>query len=323
MRTLVVGLACLVAGAASAEEAVYRMRGPTVPVARQVNGYRLDVRDLGDGEVAVRVVTSLGPIGSSGSYGGLEGPRRPQVPVDFELPSRLASSLRPELEAWQAATTVLEWVTDHIVLIEDDDGPQDAESVLTRHGGRCSGLANATAALLMAAGFDARTVSGLLISDHGVLRHRWVECRLPGAGWVPTDPTLGWWIITPRHVAFDDTVERLPEVMVDQRDTGDLHRLPRIGTVLVRPNDGAELICRLSDAIEGRTVVAQLRQGSDLRRGVLGPEARFSSLLPGRWVLTVELDGRVVEQRAFTLRSGAVHSYVVHLPSAVFQEVGS
>jgi len=323
VRALLVGLACLVAGGSWAEEAVYRMRGPTVPVARQVNGYRLDVRNLGGDEVEVHVTTSLGPVGSSGSYADLEGTPRPQVPVGFELPSRLTASLRPELETWQAATTVLEWVTDHIALIEDDDGPQDAESVIVRRGGRCSGLANATAALLMAAGFEARTVSGLLIGDHGVLRHRWVECRLPGAGWVPTDPTLGWWIITPRHVAFEDTVERLPEVIVDERDTGDLHQLPRIGAVLVRPNAGAELICRLSDADDRRTVVARLQRGSDRRRGVLGPEVRFGRLLPGRWVLTVELDGHVVEKQVLTLRSGAVHSYVVHLPSAASVEVGS
>ena len=54
----------------------------------------------------------------------------------------------------------------------------------------------------------------------------------------------------------------------------------------------------------------------DRRHAVLGREVRFSSLLPGRWLLVVELDGRVVERREFDLRTGVVHSYVIRLPAS-------
>jgi hypothetical protein len=316
-------LVLLAAGVAFPDQAVYRMTGATLPVERVVNGYRLEVHDDDDGVVEVRVTTSLGPIGSNGTYTGVGAGRRPQVPEAFDLPSGLRTRLRLEVDAWQAATAVLEWVTDHIQLIAHDNLPQDAASVLARGGGRCSGLANATAALLMAAGFEARTVSGLLIGPREAIPHRWVECRLPGAGWVPTDPTLGWWVITAGHVAFSDTVDEVPEIVVVEPTTSDLRRFPRLGTTIVRPNHGAELICRLDDTDETRRVVARLERGSDRHRAVLGSEVRFSRLLPGRWLLTVELDGRVVERRRLTLRSGSVHSYVVRLPGEEPEEVGS
>ena len=323
MKAYIFGLVLVSAVAVHADEAVYLMRGPILPLPHAANGYALDIRDRADGSVEVHVETSLNPIGSQGSFAEVRAGNRQLVPEDFELPSSLRSDLRPEMSAWEAATAVLEWVSFHLALVDDDHRLQDAESVLRRRGGRCSGLANATAALLLAAGFDARTVSGLLITGREAIPHRWVECRLPGVGWVPTDPTLGWWAITPRHVAFDKTVDRVPEIITIEPATGELHKLPREGTTLVRPNQGAELVCRLTDLSDDRVAVAWLSRGSDRRQAVLGPEVRFASLLPGRWLLEVELDGKIVERRELNLRSGVIHSYVVHLPSDEPEEVGS
>jgi hypothetical protein len=323
LRILAVVTAVLAAVAVEADEAIYRMRGDVLPQVRAVNGYALDTRRLDGGWLEVRVTTSLGPVGARGSLAEVTADGRPELPPGFTLPATLRSELSPDLDAWQAATLVLGWVSDHLELVEDDHRPQDAISVLGRRGGRCSGLANATAALLLGAGFEARTVSGLLITGREAIPHRWVECRLPGAGWVPTDPTLGWWIITPRHVAFADTVATVPRIEVIRSAAGELHRLPRNGVHLVRPNLGAELVCRLDNLDDERTVVARLRQGTDRRLAVIDPQFRFSSLLPGRWVLEVELDGRLVERRELTLRSGTVHSYVVRLPSQEPEEVGS
>lgn len=322
MKTCLVGVALLVAGALHADEAVYLMRGPVLPVARSVNGYVVDVRQRGESGVEVRVETSLDPIGSEGAFAGVLAGGRPQVPDDFNLPSGLRAELRADLPAWEVATSVLEWVWKNLELIDDDNRPQDAASVLHRGGGRCSGLANATAALLMTAGFEARTVSGLLITDRHAIPHRWVECRLPAAGWVSTDPTLGLWTITAGHVAFADSVGHVPEVDVITPPRGELRRLPRRGTTMVRPNDGAELVCRLGRPADGRTAVASLQRGSDRRQAVLGSEVKFAGLLPGRWLLIVEVDGRVVERRELTLKEGAVHSYVVRLPLDPSVEVG-
>jgi hypothetical protein len=322
VKSRLIGLVILAAGVAHADEAVYRMRGPILPGMHAANGYAVGVRDLADGSVEVHVETSLNPIGANGTFAGVESGERPMVPDGFELPSSLRVDLRSEMGAWEAATTVLEWVNDRMSLVDNDRRPQDAVSVIKRGGGRCSGLANATAALLMAAGFEARTVSGLLISGRRAIPHRWVEARLPGAGWVPTDPTLGLWVVTPRHVAFDGAVDRVPEIEIVEQAAGELDRLPRTGTTIIRPNEGAELVCRLDHASDERSVVASLERGSDIRRGILGPEMRFASLLPGRWSLTVRVDGRVVERRELHLKAGVVHSYVVRLPLAAAQEVG-
>jgi hypothetical protein len=115
----------------------------------------------------------------------------------------------------------------------------------------------------------------------------------------------------------------VPDIETEWPAAGDLDRLPRSGTTVIRPNDGAELVCRLSDLADGRTAVVSLVRGSDRRRAILGPEARFESLLPGRWLLVIELGGRVVERRELTLKAGVVNSYVVRLPSDEPEEVGS
>lgn len=323
MRTGLVGLVLLLAGAVHADEAVYLMRGPVLPVARSVNGYIVDVRQRSETVAEVRVMTSINPIGSEGTLNDVRASDGPFVPAGFDLPPTLRSALRSDMTAWEAATEVLAWVSGHLELIADDGRPQDAASVLGRGGGRCSGLANATAALLMATGFEARTVSGLLIEGRRAIPHRWVECRLPGVGWVPTDPTLGWWTITPGHVSFRDAVDRVPAIEVVTPPLGELQQLPRSEAGLVRPNDGAELVCRVQELSAGRTAVATLERGAERRRIELGPEGRFASLLPGRWLLVVEVDGRVVETRRLTLEAGAVHSYVVNIPVDMREEVGS
>jgi hypothetical protein len=234
------------------------------------------------------------------------------VPSGFEVPRDLSKRLRPELDAWQAATLVLEWAADNVVVDVEDNGPQDATSVLKRGRGRCSGLANASVALLQVAGFEARTVSGLLLGDDGPIPHRWIECRLPRAGWVASDPTLGLWTITPRHIAFADTVVDLPEVRVLTASGDGLDRLPRRGGRVVRPNRGADLVCRLAPGWGHPSPVAVLRgRSGEVRRSSFHPEARFSDLLPGRWLLEIESNGTVVERRKLDLRSGDFRSYVV------------
>jgi len=321
-----IGLVCaalLISGFAHADEAVYLMRDGMLPVPRAANGYVVEVVRGADSSARVRVESSVNPIAAAGTYAEVLVGLRPAVPDGFRLPAELRTDLRPEMTAWEAATSVLEWVTDNLELIGDDRRPQDAISVLGRGGGRCSGLANATAALLMGAGFEARTVSGLLVEGRRAIPHRWVECRLPGAGWVPTDPTLGWWIVTSGHIAFPDTVERAPRVEVVVPPQGQLTGLPRVGTTMVRPNEGAELVCRLAGSLGAGQTIISLQRGSERRQAVLGEEVRFADLLPGRWVLIAEIAGRVVERRELVLKEGVVHSYVVHLPFAPPEEVGS
>jgi hypothetical protein len=310
--TLCLATLCLVFTSLSpGEEASYLLSGGDLPIATSSNGYSQIVHPV-DGGTEVRVATTLSPIGAGGTYADVLAGKAPEVPTGFELPKALLEDLRPDLDAWQAATLVLEWAADNVAVDVDDEGAQDAVSVLDRGRGRCSGLANATVALLRTAGFEARTVSGLLVGEWDSIPHRWIECRLPGAGWVASDPTLGLWTITPRHIAFSDTVEKLPEVRVLTASSDGLDRLPRHGGHLVRPNRGADLVCRLAPAWSHPDSIAVLRGGGgELRRARFDPEARFSELLPGRWLLEIVSEGRVVHRRQLDLRAGDFRSYVV------------
>jgi hypothetical protein len=297
---------------ASGEEASYLLIGGDVPVKAASNGFSQLVRPMAEGEVEVRVATTLTPIGAGGTYADVLSGEKPAVPSGFELPRRLFTQLRPDLDAWQAATLVLEWAADAVAVDVDDGGAQDAVSVLERGRGRCSGLANAAVALLQAAGFEARTVSGLLVGVERPIPHRWIECRLPGAGWVASDPTLGLWTITPRHLVFADTVTDLPEVRVVMAPEDGLDRLPRHGGRLLRPNQGADLVCRLSSTWSHPASVAVLRgNGGEVRRARFDPEAHFSDLLPGRWVLEIVSEEAVVSRTQFDLSAGDFRSYVV------------
>lgn len=315
MRILVLVSVFFAALSVGAEEATYLLSGGDIPVPAVANGFVQDVRVLADGKYEAHVAAVLAPIGATGTYAQVVAEGVPDVPTGFALPSRLKAALRPELEAWEAATLVLEWAANHLVLDVSDNGPQDAFSVLERGRGRCSGLANSTAALLLAAGFEARTVSGLLVGEDESVPHRWLECRLPGAGWVPTDPTLGLWIITSRHVVFPDTVGDLPVVQMLSGGGAGLDGMPRLRNRLLRPNGGADLVCRIPGGRVDPPPVAILRNSNgEVRRALLDPEAHFSGLLPGKWTLEVEAGGSVVERRALVLRSGTAHSYVVQRP---------
>jgi hypothetical protein len=323
MKALVAAVCAMGAAMAVASEARYLVRGDQLPRARAVNGYVQSVSLRPGGEVLVKVAAPAVPVESRGSYGSMVH-LEAELPDGFELPKALREELRPELEAFEAATAVLRWVAVHL-RIDEGSGPQDAVSVMARRAGRCSGVANASAALLLAAGFEARTVSGLLITDDGPVPHRWVEGRLPGAGWVPTDPTLGLWVITSRHLAFDDTVTGIPELRTLEAGGGDLDRLPRWRGRPARPNDGAGLVCRLiGDGEPTRAVAMLYGRGGEVHRAILEPEARFEALLPGRWRLVVMADGVILEQRELELAPSQVHSFTVdRSKTATEQEVGS
>lgn len=314
---------CLAAVApAGSREAVYIMRGPQLPVQTLVNGHAQLISETRAGELEVRVATEPVPIEARAAYAEIRRRPRQPVPQGFDLPRSLAGLLDDRADAWEAATRVLEWVARRVVLDTEDLYPQDARSVLHRRRGRCSGIANATVALLQAAGFEARTVSGLLMTDLGPEPHRWLECRLPGAGWVPGDPTLGLWTITPRHVVFADAVSVLPEVRVISFGSDPLSRLPTRGGMRVRPNEGVELVCRVVEPEAAPPVVATLvGPEGEVLQVWLTPEGRFTGLLPGRWVLTVERQGAVLSRQELHLNGAKQHLLALRLPSTAAQRL--
>ncbi len=296
----------------SGSEATYRLRSGDLPISHSVNGHSQSVEVVGDGEVLVRVGVPAVAVGAA--PGGFEPDPRVQaaLPSGFGLPGRLASALSSDLDAFTRATRVLRWVELSLSLDVSATGDQDAVSVLRRGNGRCSGLANATVALLRAAGFEARTVSGLLVSDDRVVPHRWLECLLPGAGWVPTDPTMGFWVMTPRHLVFSDTVTDIPVVEVVS-PPGRRVPYPVVDGVPTRPDQGSELVCRVINPCGGR-LVAVLRGDAGVElRTELDEVGRFSGLLPGRWRLEVTRDAEVVMRQTLDLGHGAHHSVAVRI----------
>lgn len=295
-----------------ANEASYRIRGGDLPIDHSVNGYSQSVEDLGEGVVLVRVTVLAEAIGSDPS--GYEPDSRilATLPEGFELPQRLESFLSPDLDAFSRATRVLRWVGRSLSIDNSGQGDQDAVSVLRRGNGRCSGLANAAVALLRAAGFRARTVSGLLISNDRIVPHRWLECLLPGAGWVPTDPTIGFWVMTPRHLVFPGTVDDLPVVDVVSLVEAPAS-FPLVEGVQARPDQGSELVFRVINPCGGK-VTAILRSSDGVeKQALLGEKGRVSRLLPGRWRLEVRRNEDVVFRQTLKLGAGAHHSVVVSI----------
>ncbi len=310
-------LAVALVAPAQADEAVYKVRGDRLPVEVVANGYVQTTLEGADGWMRVRVATSAAPVGASGTWTPLGQRAGGLVPPGFVMPARLNSRLRPQMSEFAVAGEIIEWVRRSVRIADHDTGPQDAASVLERRQGRCSGIANLATALLLSAGFEARTVSGLLVGDRGPVPHRWLECLLPDAGWVPTDPSLGRWVVTARHMTFADAVDPLPEVQLVSANPAE----PR--APVDRVNRGAELSCLLVGADDGTSAMAVLHgPGGDVRRAVLEPSGRFTGLQPGRWVLEIRVADVLVERQTLSLKAEQSRSLAIQLPQHQ-PEVGS
>ncbi|WP_368373003.1 transglutaminase family protein [Rubellimicrobium arenae] len=89
-------------------------------------------------------------------------------------------------------------VAGHLVYeTRDDEGTQSPTESLERRAGSCRDFAVLFAEAARSLGFGARLVSGYLYEpDEGAVgsqgagsTHAWAEVYVPGAGWIPFDPT--------------------------------------------------------------------------------------------------------------------------------------
>ncbi len=303
------------AGVVVAGQGIYVVSGAQ-PVSRVVNGSIQDSTPLGNGAWLVQVVTEQSPVAADTPVNDrrVSGATDPdlRVPEGFRPLPSLMRALAGRENLLERATAVLEWVQRTVTLDEKSLEPQDARSVLARGTARCSGLANAAVAALRAAGVPAHTLSGVLMTADGPVAHRWIEAHLGQAGWVPSDPTLGLWVVTPRHIvcrrpAVGDVSVEVRSILDD-----DLAVLPRTGPWPSRPREGAGLVVRMSglggsgEPQPGRVVLAG--PGGARREALTAGELSFSRLLPGHWVVRIEVGGETVREFGLDLRDGQLRS---------------
>lgn len=299
-------------------QGVYVVAGAE-PVQHAVNGSVQDVAPLGGGRWLVQVGTELAPLAPLAVEEGAPPPDPSflRLPSGFRLPRTVVNRLPGREDPLERATAVLAWVQRYVRLEDGERAPQDARSVLRRGSGRCSGLANAAAAALRAAGIPARTVSGILVTPDGPVPHRWVEAWLGRAGWVASDPTLGLWVVTPRHVACAAPAVGDVTVLVRSLVEDDLASLPLRGRWPSRPGVGARLTVHIGGLADrtgdGRSRVILEGPGGERRVTDAAGEADFIALVPGRWTVCLEVNGHRVRELEVHLRDGDVRSLALQV----------
>ena len=269
--------------------------------AYQNEGYRLRVR--GD-EVEIEVTAS--PLVSSSRFElpSLQGPA-----VDPVV--RLARGVTGDARThYEAISRLLGWVARNIEYDLDRDQSQDADAVLERRSGYCTGVARLTVALLSAVGIEAREVAGYVVADDEESGgyHRWIEARLPDRGWVFSDPLRSHHYVPATYLRLASE-ELLPEhgtqgLLIERQntvDTVDLFPLAAAGIRVRRNRDQLAAMLRVQIPDHG-TGIAEL-SGSALRRvhTLIDGKTTFVGLAPGVYHLRLLIPGRQAVEREIEL----------------------
>jgi hypothetical protein len=104
--------------------------------------------------------------------------------------------------------------THHVAkLLADDLGVAalSPEEAMAAGRGDCTAHAVVLARDLAERGYDARLVTGYVLGQGALRRHRWVVVRL-GKDWIPVDPTFDEVPASPRHLALAVTGASLDEL---------------------------------------------------------------------------------------------------------------
>ncbi len=280
-------------------------------------GYRL--RWIED-EITIEVDTS--PLASEAPF------QPPGDPTDTPV-ARLARSVTAGAETrYDAISRILGWVARDLEYELDRSQPQNAEAVLVRRSGYCTGIARLTVALLEAVGIPAREVAGYVVgSEPGRPSgyHRWIEAYLPDRGWVFSDPLSTHHYVPATYLRLAgeelETERGTEGLLLERRDTVatvDLYPLATPGVTARRNSDrqlAASLRVRLEDQSNGTAVLEGLSErwthalidGSTTFVGLDPGNYRLRLLLPGRGVVEspVALPGRV--RKALLIKAPEFH----------------
>ena len=211
--------------------------------------------EMGDMHYVVRTERALPDLdGLRGS--GTAYPR--DITVDVEVPDhvdervrRLSRLLTAGKDPVDAAAAVERWLTKSLGYTRELPGPQAdpiAHFLFESRRGHCELFSSAMVILLRLAGIPARNVTGYYGGVHTSAgywavragdAHSWVEVYVPGAGFVPFDPTppagrgsaqKGWW--AEAVLVWDGLAQRWRAFVVDYDLLSQRRTVERIGTAL-------------------------------------------------------------------------------------------
>lgn len=260
----------------------------------QNNGYRL-IRQ-GD-EVHVAVETT--PLESRAPF---FLPARRQIDDRIQ---RLAIGLTADARTrYDASSRILSWVARNIDYSLNREEAQNAEAVLARRSGYCTGIARLTVALLTSVEIEAREVAGYVLGgpvDVGYRPgfHRWIEIYFPDRGWVFSDPLVSHHWVPATYVRLGserlDLDEGVVGLLIERQnriESTDLYPGAPPGVRARRNHDrqfAGSLSIRVEDPASGYAVL----EGDGQRRthALVRGTATFVGLNPGRYRLAVTVSG--------------------------------
>ena len=207
---------------------------------------------------------------------------------------------------YDAVSRVLGWVSRNLRYELDRSLPQDADSVLARRSGYCTGVARFTVALLHSLDIPAREVPGWVVGEEGGTGisgyHRWLEVYYPDRGWVMSDPLSSHHFVpaTYLRLAAETVLGESGGLLLERDDrlsTVDVFE-PAADGVRARRNDQRQVSAALDLSVgHAAAGTAVLRgEGREWRQELIGGRTVFVGLAPGEYRLRVAAGGGEVEK---------------------------
>jgi hypothetical protein len=291
-----------------------------LPVAAYENlGYRLEV----DGE-RLRVTAEIAPLGSTAPFAL---PPAPAAAAATALTSRaqLARAIAAGATTrYQAVSQVLGWVSRNVEYSLDRTQPQEADAVLARRSGYCTGIARLTVALLAELAIEAREVPGYVLpgrSGGAAGFHRWIEVSYPDRGWVFSDPLSFHHYVPARYVRL--AASAVPEAADAVRPGSRRDELvpvdvypPAAPGVRARKNTGDQLAAALrvvvarSDLAPAAGTAVLEGRGYRRTRALEDGASTFLGLEPGAYTLRLQLPGKAPLEQQVQLPGRVRHAVV-------------
>lgn len=286
--------------AVSGSDRVFLALPAGAPIAPYENlGYRLST--TGDGwatvEVEVTPLLSSAPLPAPSD-------RPPAGRVQVLARSLTAGSAT----VYEAVSRILGWIAGNVAYELDRSQPQDPEAVLERRSAYCTGFARLAVTLLQEVEIEAREVPGYVASSgpgEGPGRyHRWIEVHYPDRGWAFSDPLTSHHFVPATYLPLA-AEQVLPPVERSVAGGGALlERLDRLEVVDVSPtappgvrvrrNQPRQQAAALRVVVGGEAPGVAVLEGQGRRhtRALQGGAGTFVGLAPGRYTLSLLVDGR-------------------------------